>query len=66
LSSWRNGFGSVVESTFDTGEPQVSYIPAFGQEFSQVPVPEPGTFGLLLAGVAGTLYRDQMFVRVNP
>lgn len=45
------GGGIDVDDTF---EPLVSYIHAFGQEFSQVP--EPGTAGLSLAGAAIALY----------
>ena len=38
---------------FETFEPEVSYIKAFGQDFSQTTVPEPATFTLLVLAVTG-------------
>jgi hypothetical protein len=43
-------FGGGIN--FETFEPEVSHIGAFGEDFSQVPVPEPQTFSLL-AGALG-------------
>lgn len=48
-------FGGGIN--FDTFEPEISYIGAFGEDFSQVTVPEPSTLFLVAGGVAGTLWR---------